>query len=182
MAWLHLRNLHKIRKYLTEEATLTLVHAFVTSKIDLYNCLLHGLPVIVLDKLQKVLNAAAKLVLGGRKYDSATPLLKKLHWLSIKERIEFKILLLTFKSLNGKGPEYLRNLLKKKTPQKTLISASDNLLHEPRTSLITYGDRAFQSSAPKLWNALPNNIKNSKNLDNFKQLLKTHLFERSYKD
>ena len=95
-AWLHLCNIIKIRKHLTTEATVTLIHAFVTSKLDLNNAILYGCPKQSLDKLQRVLNAAAKVILGAPKYDSATPYLKRLNWLPIAERIEYKIILLNF--------------------------------------------------------------------------------------
>ena len=110
-AWFHLRNLFKIRKFLTKSACVTLVHAFVTSRLDLYNCLLYNCPSGLKNKLQRVLNCAAKLIFHKRKFDSVTPLLKKLHWLPIQQRIEFKILLITFKCINGQGPEYLSELL-----------------------------------------------------------------------
>ena len=81
--------------------TKTLVHAFVTCRLDNDgNALLYGLPKYLIAKLQAVLNCAARLILGKQKYDHATPLLIQLHWLPVSQRIVFKILLLTFKALN----------------------------------------------------------------------------------
>ena len=90
VAFFHTRNLSKIRKCLTQKDTETLVHAFVTSKLDNCNSLLAELPQYLLDKVQWVQNAAARLVSCTRKYDRITPVLKELHWLPVKQRIILK--------------------------------------------------------------------------------------------
>ena len=77
------------------------LHAFVTSRIDYCNGLLYGLPDREIGKLQRVQNATARLLTSCKKYDHITPVLRKLHWLPVKYRINFKILLLTFKALHG---------------------------------------------------------------------------------
>ena len=133
IAWLHLRNLFKIRSCLTQEACIALVHAFVTSRIDLYNSLLYGVPQNQLNKIQKVLNCAAKLILGGKKFDSVTPLLDKLHWLPIEKRIEYKLLVITYKCMHNQGPEYLKEHLIPYTTARNLRSTNENLLTVPIT-------------------------------------------------
>ena len=180
VAWSYLRNLFRIRKYLTTSACVTLVHAFVTSRIDLYNCLLYKCPQTMKNKLQRVLNCSAKLIFHGKKFDSATPLLKKLHWLPVEQRIEFKILLITYKCLNGIGPGYLSDLLEPYTPNRLLRSSGSSLLQIPRTKLKNYGDRAFAKAAPELWNNLPIDIRSCKSVNCFKKKLKTHLFKKAY--
>ena len=107
----HLRNIAKIRNVLTLDTTKILIHAFVVSKIDSYNSLIFGLPNHLIDKLQHLLNAAARLIMVANKYDSITPILKELHWLPIEQRIIFKINLITFKCLNNLAPPYLKELL-----------------------------------------------------------------------
>ena len=82
------------------------LYAFVTSRIDYCNGILYGLPVCVITKLQRVQNAAARLLASSRKYDHITPALQELQWLPVKYRIHFKILLSTFKTLNGMAPAY----------------------------------------------------------------------------
>ena len=89
------------------------------------------------------------------------------------------ILLNAFKSQFGLTPSYIANLLVPYTPSRTLRSFAKSLLTIPRTSS-SYGDRAFSACAPKLWNALPNNIRRCSSLPLFKNLLKTHLFKSSY--
>ena len=110
-AFYHIYNIRQIRKYLIKESTERMVHAFMTSKLDYFNSLMYGLPNSQIQKLQRVQNAAAKMISGARKYDHVTPLLRELHWLPVKERIEFKVLLLTFKALNDMAPEYLKDML-----------------------------------------------------------------------
>ena len=123
-AWMNLHNIGKIRSYLTEDQTKTTVHAYVTSKLDGNNALLAGSPSVLIKQIQRVQNTAAKLVTKSKKHDHVTPLLAKLHWLPIKDRILFKILLLTFKALHNKGPIYLKELLKLYEPPRNLRSAA----------------------------------------------------------
>ena len=87
------------------------IHAFVTNRIDFCNSLLYGLPDCELKKVQRVQNAAARLLTSTRKYDHITPVLRELHWLPVKYRIQFKILLLTFKAIHGMAPDYISRLL-----------------------------------------------------------------------
>ena len=103
--WYHLSNISRVRKYLTKETTETLVHAFVMSKLDTYNSTLAGIPNFQIYKLQKIQNAAARLIVQAPKSESATKIRKELHWLPVYHRIRYKLLLLTYKSLNGQGPK-----------------------------------------------------------------------------
>ena len=115
-----------------------------------------------------------------RKYDHITPVLNDLHWLPIRKRIEFKILLLTFKCMQGCAPLYLRELLVEQTNTRTLRSNTKNLLQIPHTNLKRSCDRAFYAYAPRLWNELPDNIKEADNVQNFKKQLKTLLFRKEF--
>ena len=102
----HLRNLSKIRKYLTKESAAVVVHAFVTSKLDYCNALLCGLPIYQLQRLQYVQNTAARVVSQMSSFQHITSVLSEHHWLPIQYRIIFKILLVVYKSLNGISPSY----------------------------------------------------------------------------
>ena len=178
-AWISLYNISKIRHYLTEDQAKSVVHAYVTPKLDGNNSLLAGTTTTQKTQLQRVQNAAAKVIMRKKKSDHVTPLLHHLHWLPIEDRINFKILLLAFKSLNGTGPVYLKDLLKVHQPSFNLRSAK-NQLCVPKTRLKTYGDRAFSVAAAKAWNDLDHKIKSSNTLSSFKSSLKTFLFKARY--
>ena len=176
-AWYNLYQLGKIKRYLSESQLKSVIQAFVVSKLDMNNGLLAGLPKYLISKLQSVQNASAKFVSGMNRYDQIEPPLKELHWLPVKHRIDFKLLLLCYKSLNGHGPEYLKELLVPYVPARTLRSSNASILVEPRSTMKTYGDRAFGSVAPRLWNKLPATVKERPSVDSFKKALKTHMFK-----
>ena len=109
--WYHLYSISKIREYLTTEQARCVVHFYVISRLDQNNSLLSGVPDVILARLRKVQNAAAKLIQGGKKQNHATPLLKDLNWLPVSQRVIFKTSLV-YKKLQGDGPSYLKDLLK----------------------------------------------------------------------
>ena len=113
-------------------------------------------------------------------YEHISPILAKLHWLPVCSRIEYKILLLTFRALNNIGPQYIRDLLNIYTPPRNLRSIDKHVLVVPNSKMKTAGDRAFSCIAPRLWNGLPEDIKSSRTLENFKSKLKTYLFKKSF--
>ena len=121
-AFYHLRNIYKIR-FLTPDTTESIVHAFVTSRIDYCKSLLYGLPKCVLKNLQYVQNSAARLIYLSRKFDHVTPLLITLHWLPIEQRIHLKVLLITYKALNGKALQSRQKspLCKSETPLQSFL-------------------------------------------------------------
>jgi hypothetical protein len=172
----HLYQISKLKRYLSEEQLRSVVLAFVISKLDQNNGLLIGSPKSLTSKLQSVQNAASKLIRNMSRYDRLEPPLEELHWLPVESRIQFKVLLLCYKSLNDKGPAYLKELLTPYQPSRVLRSTASNLLVVPKTRMKTYGDRAFSVAGPKLWNSLPCSIKNCTSVSAFKKALKTHLF------
>ena len=103
-----------------------------------------------------------------------------LHWPPVKQRIDFKILLLTYKALNGLAPAYMRELLIPYSPKRTLRSTENHLLTPPRCRLEYFGKRSFAAAAPTLWNNVPLNIKQAPSVDIFKSRIKTHLFQLAY--
>ena len=140
---------------------------------------MYGLPKYLIARLQAVMNCAARLILRKQKYDHVTPLLIELHWLPVSQRIVFKILLLTFKALNGLSPSYITDLLDRYVPTRPLRSSSRGLLKVPRSNS-KYGDRSFSVCAPTLWNGLPDNLRLAVDLDTFKRDLKTYLFRKCF--
>ena len=115
-----------------------------------------------------------------RKYEHITPILHSLHWLPVSTRIDYKVLLLTHKCINGHAPPYLQELITPQTSTRTLRSTSSSLLRVPNTKLRTMGDRAFCSAAPRLWNGLPDHLRATQTLDSFKTGLKTLLFKKAF--
>ena len=177
-----LRNISYIRKYLTLDATKTIVQALVCSRLDYCNSLYYGLPNTQIQRLQRIQNAAARIILKRKKFDHITPVLIELHWLPLKFRITFKLLLLTYKSLNGQAPPYLVRLLKPKTLSyhELRSNALLNNLEIRDAKLCSGGDRAFSIAAPREWNKLPANIKSSQSIEVFKSRLKTYLFRECF--
>ena len=173
----HLRTIWSIRQYLNSEATKALVHALITSRLDYCNSVLYGIHKYLITKLQRLQNCAARVIYKKSKFEHVSDLLNDLHWLRIEERIKFKLLVITFKGIRGEAPNYITNLLKPYSPTRTLRSANNDLLIEPRSKLKTYGDRAFSVAAPRLWNQLPKYIKNCQNISDFKRKLKTYMFK-----
>jgi len=180
-ASLVLRNIGRVRKYINQSSAERLVHpAFITSKLDYCNSLLYGLPSTEVQKLQRIQNTAARLVVKAKRTDHTSPILQQLHWLPVSESISFKILLLTYKIENGYAPFYIEDLVNHCVPSRSLRSTSQGLLTVPRSTTSTYGDQAFSIAAPRLWNTLPLMIRNAQSVSAFKRLLKTDLFKLIY--
>ncbi len=127
---------------------------FMTSRLDYCNALRAS----SINKLHIVQNAAARVLTRSRKYDHITPILQSLHWLPIKFRISYKILILTYKALNGLAPAHLTSLISRYNPTRSLRSQNSGLLVVTRIAKYTKGGRTFSYLAPKLWNSLPDNI------------------------
>ena len=178
--YMYLRMLGQIRQNLTEDSAATLVHAFISSKLDCMNSLLVGIPEYVVKKLQLIQNNAARIVLRKNKYDHVTPLLKKLHWLPIASRIQYKICLQTYKALHGQAPPYISSLITRYEPTRSLRSAGRCLLQIKVPCLHRTGGRSFEVCAPQMWNSLPVDLRTCDTLESFKAGLKTHLFRKAY--
>ena len=176
----NLYSIGKIRKYLDRPTVEKLVNAIITSRLDYCNSLMFGIPKDLMSQLQKRQNHAARVITQWRKYDHITPVLVDLHWLPVKQRIDSKILLLTYKALNGLAPAYIRELLTPYIPARTLRSMDNNLLEPPKCRLEYFGKRSFAAAAPVLWNDLPLHIKQSPSVDIFKSRIKTRLFQLAY--
>jgi len=173
---LQIRHIGKIRQYITETLALSLVNSLVTSRLDYCNSLLFGCSKSVINKLQLVQNTAARLIT-----EHITPTLKKLHWLPVSCRIEYKMLTLVYKALHGQSPGYISDMLEMYTPTRLLRSQQDaTLFVVPKTRTATYGDRSFASAAPRLWNGLPLNVQDCATLQMFKKSLKTFYFRKHY--
>ena len=178
--YFHLHNIARIRKCLDRRTAEIIIHALITSRLDYCNSVLFGVSESLIHRLQMVQNSAARIVTMSCKRQHITPVLRALHWLPVKYRIQYKALLLTFKAINDMAPRYLQDLLHPYKQTRDLRSSSRFLLETPSTKLKSFGDRAFSVYAPKLWNQLPIQIKQAPSLLIFKKTLKRHLFEISF--
>ncbi|KAF7248278.1 putative sodium-coupled neutral amino acid transporter 11 [Varanus komodoensis] len=161
-AFLQLRLIHQLRPYLEYDCLATVTHALVTSRLDFCNALYVGLPLKMVRILQLVQNRAARLLTGTGRYVHMTPVLRQLHWLPIEVRAQFKVLVMTYKALNGLGPGYLKERLHPYMSARPLRSVGEALLREPSMEEIrrvVTRRRAFSAVAPKLWNVLPREVR-----------------------
>jgi hypothetical protein len=179
-SYANLRNISRMRRYISTSDSKTVIHSVVISRLDYLNSLLYGLPQYQIKKLQRLQNTATRVVTQQSRYCHMTPVLNDLHWLPVKYRIIFKVLLLVFKCLHGCAPEYLQELIQRYQPSRSLRSADKCLLVVPKIRTKTYGERAFSVCGPSLWNELPINVKQCGNINIFKSKLKTHLFVTAY--
>jgi len=133
--------MRSIRRSTSQAILLSLVVSLVLSRLDYGNATLAGLPGNHLDRLQSVMNAAARLVCSARKYEHITPLLRDLHWLRVPERIEFKLSVLVFRCLHGTALPYLASELRRvadvDTRKRLRSSSTSALCH---TIFVSYDD------------------------------------------
>ncbi len=199
-AFKQLYNLRRIRKYLTREATETLVHSFVFSHVDYCNALLYGLPKYQTKKLQRIQNMAAKLIFQQPKFSHVTPLLTQLHWLQVEDRIKFKLLVLTFKGVHKLAPSYICDMFVQRSNKYSSSSSTSiakiefengefkndikssqvvhlNVPKTSRESFMGYGiwEQSLIVAGPLLWNSHPEVIRCETDLESFKNCLK-HIF------
>lgn len=179
-SFFQLRLLSKVKSFLSFNDFEKVIHAFISTRLDYCNALYAGVSQASLSRLQLVQNAAARLLTGSRRREHISPILASLHWLPVSFRIDFKILLFAYKSLNGLAPTYLSDLLQPHVPLRSLRSADQLLLVVPRSRLKHRGDRAFAVVAPKLWNELPLHVRLAPTLPVFKSRLKTHLYSLAF--
>ena len=164
-----LRNIRRIRFLLTEDQLKIVVNSLVVSCLDYCNGLYYGISEKLLSQLQLIQNCAAKVVTGKYKHDHLAHDLEDLHWLTVRKRVLFKICLLVYKSLNGLTPAYLQDLIRYKPHGHSLQ------LQVPDTNT-NDGMRSFSSIGPRLYNNLPNSVKQATSTESFKKRLKTYLF------
>ena len=171
----HTRALKHVRKCLTLESTKTIAYGLVSARLDYCNSLLIGTSRSNLDKLQHVQNTLARVVTQSTWRSSTKPMLQKLHWLPINERIMYKTALISFKTITDNRPMYLKELLIHHSPSRQLRSSDQYLLNKPFFRTMA-ARRSFGYSAPSVWNNLTLATRQATSLEDFKRRLKTELF------
>jgi len=179
VGYLQLKLLSKLKRFLDKKSLEIVIHAFISTRIDYCNSLLSGINDSCLRKLQLLQNACARLLTGSSRFDHITPVLCDLHWLPVKQRIVFKILVLTYKCFHSSAPDYLKNLLTFYQPVRN-FRRDHLLLCQPFTRSSHVQMSAFNHIAPFYWNKLPFTIRSSPSIDIFKSRVKTHLFTEYY--
>ena len=173
-----LHNTFKIRKCITDEAAKTMVNSMITSKLDYCNSIFCALPDCSLKSLSSV-QKTALLLIGTKRYELITPVIPNLHWLPIRRRIMYNILVLTLKCLLGTAPGYLVDLLQKRHNKRTRDD-DRNFLVIPKVKRSTFAGRSFSFASATLWNRLPDDLSLTTDIDVFKKQLKSYIFSLSY--
>jgi hypothetical protein len=179
--YFYLRSLGKLRPFLNKFTANSVAVALIQSRLDYCNSCLWGLPQNQLQRLQKVQNAAARVVSLTKKTDHITPVLNDLHWLPVQKRIEHKVLSLVFSCIKGCAPAYLKELVQLHAPSRGLRSSSQSLLRVAsveRHKKKTFGARSFECVGPQLWNRLPQDLRDCEAVEGFRRRLKTYLFRQ----
>jgi hypothetical protein len=171
-----LRRIRAVRSSLTRPVLKSLVSSLVHSRLDYCISAHAGLPASTLWGLQRVLHASARLVTGAERHEHIRPLLRDLGWLSVRERIESRLMTLVFLCRGGLAPSYLSDELHEvaSAPGRSrLRSATSGQICVPRVRRPTLGGRTFAATASRAWNRLPNEVTSSETEAIFKASVKS---------
>ena len=191
-----IRDLRRIRNTLDFTTAHTIATSLIHSKLDYCNSLFLNLPQSQLNRLQLILNSTARAVSNTPKFSHITPVLKSLHWLKIEQRIQYKVISITYKTLQSNKPAYLNDLLHIQRHRNTRSSDAVTLQRPSVCSRLKLTDRSFTHHAPILWNSLPKQLRQltphhdpsinqsgstlALSSSQFHAKLKTFLFNRSF--
>jgi hypothetical protein len=180
-----LRQLRLVRRNLTDKAAAMLVHSFVVSRVDYCNSVLSGVTKQQCDRVQRILNTAARLLLRIPKFGHISVAVRDtLHWLPVPSRVSFKICSFVWNCVTGAGPAYLQELCVPSASGSVyrLRSSDEFLLKVPRCRTATMQKRGFSVVGPSSWNGLPLQIRElfreGRSAAAFKKQLKTFLFSK----
>ena len=181
--FLQMRDLRRIRKYLTPEVAVLAANALVSSRLDYCNSLFRGLSSFIQYKLQSIQNTLARIVTNHGKYAHVTPILQKLHCLPVRYRCIFKTATLVYKFLHS-GSYFELFLSFSSCPYSTRHSHPDRQyltvppFHSSVIKSAKHFSHSFAFNAPKIWNDLPQDVRCATSVARKK--LKTYLFAKGY--
>ena len=180
-----LRQLWAVRRSVTADVAKTLVNAFITSRVDYCNSVFKTISAAGILPLQRVLNATARVIVRKRKNDHITALTRyDLHWLPVRQRVEFKLCRLVHMCLPQSAPSYLAAMcvnIDEMDGRCHLRSATHGDLVKPTTLGRTYEQRSFTVAGPSIWNSLPSSLKDySLAINAFQKNLKPIFFRRAH--
>jgi len=159
------------------------VLAFITSRLDYCNSVLAGVPQNTLEPLQRIQNAAVRLIFQLGLREHVAPGLFQLHWLPVRWRIQYKSCAVMQNSIHmAKCPTYLNDVVEtvaSSSSRSGLRSSTCNTYVTPQLRT-KFGVRAFSHGGPTAWNSLPVNIRAETSQVKFKELLKTHFFNLAF--
>jgi len=148
----HTRALRHIRPLMTLDAAKMVGHSIVSSRLDYANALLHGTSTSNINRLQVAQNSLARVVCQAPRSAGATKLRQQLHWLPVRQRINHRLAVITYRTRSTGNPAYLHHLIQDYLPARTLRSSDKLLLTVPRM-VLALSAKAFSVSAPSVWNS-----------------------------
>ena len=170
-----------MRRNLDRASCAKVINATVTARQDFHNAMLAGARMCLLQPLQRLQNQAARMLTGTSRREHITPVLRNLHWLPVKERADFKLLVHVQRALYDQtSPVYLKEMFLEYRPTRTLRSTD-----APCTLIVNRisrheGERSAAHRGAVLWNALPADLRTPLTNDIFKKKLKTFFFNRVF--
>ena len=175
------------RQFLTHDAAVSVANAFVSSRLDYCNSLFRCLSKFNLHRLQSIQNSATRIVTNSSKFTRITPVLRKLHWLPVQFRSEFKLATLVYKFIHTAFPKNFAPYLSTyhNTYNTRRSQSVANFLNVPKfqpkihKSTKQFGF-SFAFDAPTVWNSLPEDIRASPTIASFRKKLKTYLYAKAY--
>ena len=176
-------DLRWVRQYLTDEGTILVTNALVSSHLDYCNSLFRSLSSHNMCKLQRIQNTLARIVTNCNKYTRASPILKRLHWLPVEFRYIFKTATLVYKFLHNGYPSYFGPLLSTHCGRySTRYNHPDKrFLEVPQFCPSVHKSKnRFAFDAPMVWNHLPDEVRSAPTLTCFRKRLKSHLFKKAF--
>jgi len=150
----------------------------VISRLDYCNSLLAGPPLCTTEALQRVRNAAARLIFDLSPSEHIIPSLLQLHWLPIRWRVQFKLCCFMQAVVTGRSPAYLGSIVQPATPSRSGLRPSSSDFSVPRTR--TKFGEPVSYAGPSAWNTLPRHIRETVDSGSFRKLLKTHYFTSAF--